>query len=281
MHGNRAATRGTDEGWRGEGRGVTGFAGLAGPARRGNALVGCLVVLGVLLVVAVVGVVVVMLNWRSWTASGLVSVSQALITELDKEGSLPVGEGTDMQAHVVRFADAFKSKQIGPEEFATFMQSLVTSDLFPVGTLYALELGYLPKSALTAEEQAAGAVTLQRLAAALHEGVLSSDDINGVMGTLQTVDAESGQQSLKPAAEVTAEELRGMISAGDAKLAEVGFRADPGPRIDISDELGRQVDAAINGTASGAGPLAAPTTEGPADGSTEPATVPEGATSGG
>ncbi|USN98393.1 MAG: hypothetical protein H6810_09460 [Phycisphaeraceae bacterium] len=209
----------------------------AGGYRRGGALKGCLVALGILALLVGIGAFFVATHWRGWAASGMKTVAVQAINQSD----LPAGEKPDMVAHVEDYADAFKAGDVNVEQFTKTMQALAEGSLIPVGMVQGIEEAYVKPSGLPDEEKAAATLALQRFARGLHESKIPVDAFEAMAAPIGETN-EDGDFHLKAKGEVTDDMLREAIANAKSKADEAGIAQEPFV-IDMSDELKKLLDA--------------------------------------
>ena len=254
-------------------------------ARRGNLLVGCLAVLGVVILLALIGGVIVYMNWKGWTASAMNAGMKAAV----QESQLPAEQVGRINTQIDQLTGAFESGDVTMEDLASVIQVMEDHPILPIGVLEYIEYNSLRAAGITDEERAAGARATQRLQRAMVEGKMVLEDIEPV---LEPVSQRGPDGNIQPLQNPTAPQVRLYIEGAKNKADELGipdedYDVDVAEQIEdlINDTLGREVVSAP--PAEGASPPAPAQEEGageaePADPAepTEPAEAP-GETSGG
>ncbi len=214
--------------------------------RRGGVLAGCLIALGIVVVIAIIGAVVVWMNWKTWAADGTVALTRTAIND----SSLPESEKPEMIAVVQTFTDRFKSGDITFEEFGTTLGKVMESNLFPIGSAYAFDNGYVQPSGLTDEEKADGSTQLMRIAMGLYDGTIGrgayEDVFDVVKDENQTAQA-NGQTILIFKDSATDDEVKQVIEAARDLADTNGISATP-TLIDLSDALAAEIAKSLGET---------------------------------
>ncbi len=244
--------------------GVEG-SGAMGPQRRGNFVVGCLAVVGLLVLIGIVAAVILGPRLpgllRGAGAEGFRQAGTAIINETD----LPADEKPEMVAHIDRVADGVKDGTISFEQFGQLMEDVFTDPVFQVGIVYSINEGYVQASGLPEEEKAEGATQLNRFAQGILEGSIAQDALNDAAAPIGSTDAD-GDFSLNAKSGVTDDQLRQVIGNA-ARLADsAGVPAEPRV-IDLSDEFGRVIAESLGE------PIPAPAVEGETPDAEEPPAV--------
>lgn len=256
------------------------------PARRGNLLVGCLAVLGVVAVLAVVGGVIVYMNWKGWTAGAMNAGMKAAVAETN----LPADQVGRINTQVDQLTAAFEAGDVTLEDLANVLQALENHPLLAVGLLEYIEYSSLRVPGLTDEERAAGTLATQRLQRGMIEQGLSMKDIESV---LEPVSQRGQNGELQPLQNPTAPQVRLYIDAARSKADDLGIADEPydvdvAEQIErlINDTLGREVVSAPpapgevdQGDAGEETPTEEPTE--PSEPAEEPVEEPAGTTGGG
>lgn len=210
-------------------------------SRRGNLLVGCLAVLGVVVVLAIVGGIIVYMNWRSWAASG----TEAVMTAVVEETQLPADQKRRIKAQVSQVTDAFRAGDLRIEEIGEVAQALESHPILPVGMLEFIEADKIASSSLSAEEKAAGALAVQRLQRAMLDQTMTLADLEPLLEPISQLDQQGDQELLQ---NPTPPQLRQFIDGATAKADELGvpnepFEVDIAAQVEdlINSTLGRQV----------------------------------------
>lgn len=216
----------------------------ATPARRGNLLVGCLAVLGVVALIAVIGGVVVYMNWKGWTAGAMNTAMKAAVAETQ----LSAEQAGRINTQVDQLTAAFEAGDVTLEDLMQVVQALENHPLLGVGLLEYVEYTTLRTPGLTDEERAAGTLATQRLQRGMIEQGLNMKDIESV---LEPVSQRGQNGELQPLQNPTAPQVRLYIDAARAKADELGIAEEPydvdvAEQIErlINDTLGREVVSA-------------------------------------
>lgn len=216
--------------------------------RRGGALAGCLIVLGVLVVLAIVGVVIVLMNWKGWAASAAKSIAEQAIQASD----LPESEKAEVLAEITRVTDGFKNGDISIEDFLNIAGDIGEGPLIPAAIVGGFEAMYLEQSGLSDEEKEAGGLALSRVAHAVSDDTIDADALVSIFNPIQTADTTgSGVHinhpkftlHLKDPKDCSDDELREVIANATKAADEAGV---PNERMefDVSDEIRKAIDRA-------------------------------------
>lgn|GEM_PF-2978996 len=222
-------------------------------ARRGNLLVGCLAVLGVIVVLTVVGVVIVAMNWKGWMGGAMNAGMKAVVAE----ANMPAEQAGRINTQIDQLTTAFKDGDVTLEDLASVIEALEDHPILPIGVMEFIEYNSLKAAGLTDEEKAAGTLATQRLQRAMIDGLMVLDDLDPVLEPISQRDADG---DLQPIQNPTAPQVRLYIEAAEKKADELGVPNEPydvdlAEQIErlINDTLGREVVSAP--AASGAGAL--------------------------
>ena len=224
------------------------------PARRGNMLVGCLAVLGVVVLIIVIGTIFVVRSYRGWIAGGVEKATDAVLVEMQLDDQ----EQTEIMAHVTTLLDKYTSKEIDNEEFFGVFAKLVESPLVAAAMVGGIDKLYFAKSDLSDDEKAAARVQLRRYANGLFEKQIDKDSIEVVLASVSTTTPDDDdirlqyqagpngttEYALRSPDQVSDDDLRELVAAAQAKADEAGVEANP-PEIDISDTLGIAIAEAL------------------------------------
>lgn len=231
---------------------------------RGNILVGCLAVLGVIVVLGIIAALVVWMNWRGWTASTMNAGMKAVVAET----KLPAEQVGRINTQIDQLTEAFKNKTIGIEDLAKVAQALQNHPILPVGMLEYVAVSHFQAAGLTDEERAEGRLAVQRIQRALIEGQMVLNDLEAIIEPISQRDADG---DLQPMQNPTAPQLRLFTQEATKKADELGIPNEP-YEVDIAE----QIESLINGTlgrqvvnappASGGRALPAPDHDGDGDG---------------
>ena len=224
------------------------------PARRGNLLVGCLAVLGVVVVLAIIATIFVVRSYRGWVAKGIDSTASAMLVEMQIDDQ----ESSEIMAHIQTLLTKYTSKEINNEEFFGVFGELVQSPLVAAAALGVIEKMYFDESGLSDEEKATAHQQLQRYASGLFEKQIEPDSLETVLASISTNTPDSddivihhqtgpggmNQLALRSADEVSDDDLRELVAQAQAAADEAGIEANPA-EIDLSDTLGIAIATAI------------------------------------
>jgi hypothetical protein len=224
-------------------RPATRRAGPLGPTRRGNFVVGCLAIVGLLVLIIVIAGVIfgprIPELLRGAGGEGFRAAGHAIITETD----LPAGEKPDMKGHIDRVADGMKDGSVSFEQMGRLLETLVEDEVLIVGIVYAIDEGYLKPSGLSEEEKAEGSTQLMRFAQGIHEGSISKDQLNNAAAPVGSND-DDGNFRLNDKAGVTDDQLRQVIANASRIADSAGVPAEP-VVVDLSDEFGKMIDESL------------------------------------
>ncbi len=224
------------------------------PARRGNLLVGCGVVLLVLILLIGTGTFFVASNWRGWAASGITSGFDAALTEAQID---PI-EHAEIMVHVDGLMQRFEDKDITFKQLGTVAETLAKSPVIPSAMVMAIDTLYIAESDLEETEKIQGRIDLARFTQGLFDESIQPNTFNEVLKPVTTHNPDdndirlnlkidpNGQTitALRSADEVSADELRELIAVAKAKADEAGIAETPEP-IDLSDEIAKAIGIAL------------------------------------
>lgn len=234
---------------------TTGYRrGGSWSSRRGNMLIGCLTVMGIVLVVLIVGTVFVVRSYRGWIAKGVREASSAALVEMQLDDQ----EQAEVMGHVQVLLDKYTAKDIDNAQFFGVFEKLVESPLVAAAMVGGIDRLYFGQSGLSDEEKAGARVQLRRYANGLFEKDISPDSVETVLASVSTTTPDDNdiriqyqtgpsgttEYALRSADEVSDEDLRELIRAAGAKADEAGVEANPG-EIDISDTVGIAIAEAL------------------------------------
>jgi hypothetical protein len=219
-----------------------------------SCLTGCLIVCVILAVIAILIGVWVGRNVRNWTATG--------ITEVVRQGmassQLPAQEQQEIMVEVERVSTAFRDGSMSFEQLGLLAEKFAKSPLMTLVVATAIEQGYIAKSGLTAEEKAAGGVTLNRFIRGALDDKIKEPGIDAAMAHVADRDANGAWQLRQ---KLTDDELKAFLAEAKKQADEAGIPEQPAA-IDPSIEVRRIVDEALNApTPLGSEPAAPPASE--------------------
>lgn len=203
-------------------------------ARRGNLLVGCLAVLGVLAVLVVVGGVIVWMNWKGWTASGMNTAMKAAV----QESKLPAEQQSRINTQIDQLTLAFESGDVTMEDLLEVVSALDNHPILPIGLLEYIEANSLGVAGITPEERAAGELATQRIQRALVEEKMVMADLDPILEPISQRDADG---DLEPLQNPTAPQVRLYIEAAQLKADELSIPNEPYD-VDIAEQIERLIN---------------------------------------
>jgi hypothetical protein len=219
-----------------------------------SCLTGCLIVCVILAVIAILIGLWIRSNWRDIASS----VGTTVIAKGINSSQLPVEEKQQIMVEVERIAKAVRDNAISQKQFQVLVNELVESPLMTLVVATAIEQGYIAKSGLTAEEKAAGGVTLNRFIRGALDDKIKEPGIDAAMAHVADRDA-GGEWQLRQ--KLTDDELKAFLAEAKKQADEAGIPEQPAA-IDPSEEVKRIVDEALNVPAPPESePVAAPATE--------------------
>lgn len=213
-------------------------------ARRGNLLVGCLAVLGVVAALIVIGGVIVWMNWKGWSADLMNKGMKAAV----QQSQLPAGQQTRINTQIDQLTEAFRAGDVTFEDLVKVGEAMENHPILPIGVLEFIEYNSLKVEGLTDEERAAGERATQRLQRAAVDGQLVLEDLDPILEPISQRNADGG---LEPLQNPTAPQVRLYIEGAQKKADELGIPDEPydvdvAEQIErlINDTLGREVVSA-------------------------------------
>lgn len=208
------------------------------PQRSGGCLKGCLIVMGIIFLLLIVIAVVMFIFRRSIAANFFY---EGMAMQIDAS-SFSAEEKVEAKAELARFRDAFKNEEISFEDVGRALTEFMNSPAFTMVLASSIENQYLDGSGLGDEEKTAGRNTIRRFAYGIGMKQMDAERAQAVMRNLGTQDPR-GQFKMKQS--VTDDELRAFLA--DAKQAADETQVpDVPPEIDLSAEIKRAVDAALD-----------------------------------
>lgn len=223
-------------------------------ARRGGALKGCLIALAILVVIIIAVGVWIAMSWKGWTANGINAAATAGINA----SPIPDTEKPELIAILEDLSGRFEDGDISFTEYFTVIGEVMTSDVFPIGSAYAANLGYIQNSAgLTDEEKADGATQMMRIAQGLNDGLIDSNAYEDVFAPMKDPDQNTSMDTgtgeareliiFRDAASITDDQLREVIASAKTLADDAGV-AEDAQMLDLSDLLQAEVDESLNAT---------------------------------
>lgn len=205
--------------------------------RRGNAMKGCLIALGIVLVLAIGAGVWVWMNWKGLMADATKAVARDAV----QQSQMPPAEKQRVIARIDTLADDFKSGKVSSDQMTNVIKEVAQSPLLPLGMVMAMEAKYITPSALTAEEKKDGTRSLQRFARGVFEKKIPEAAMQEIIAPISEPGV-NGQPKIKE--QVTTEELKKFLAAAkqkadDAKIPDEEFT------VNVADELDKAIDKAL------------------------------------
>lgn len=222
--------------------------------RRGNMLVGCLTVLGVVLVVVIIATIFVVRSYRGWIATGIEKSVDAALVEMN----LGDAEQGEIMGHVNTLMTRYESKEIGLEELGKVLESIAESPLLGAAIIGGVDALYFAESTLSDEEKADGRVQLARYAEGLRLQSIDPQTLDAVLSSVSTTTPDendiqlqyqqgpmgSSRLALRSADEVSDDDLRAVFAEAKANADAAGIEETP-EEVDISDALGIAIANAL------------------------------------
>ncbi len=222
--------------------------------RNASVLTGCLIALGIAIVLVIISVIFVARSWRGWVSTGL---EQGLTAVLD-ETQIEQIEKDEIHAHVEMLMTKFTDKDISVEDFAGVMEGLVKSPVLPAAIVASIDAFYISSSDFEEAERVQSRIELARFSQGLFDESIHPSKISEVLASVTTTTPDDDDirlnlrvnqngtviTALRSADEVTAEELRELISLAKAHADEAGVSETP-KQIDLSDEIAIAIALAI------------------------------------
>jgi len=227
-----------------------GLNGGCVQARPGGVLAGCLIALGIVLVVVIGFGIYAAMNWKSWTASAMRAMVDAVTTELN----LSPEQRAQIRAEVDLLATDFEKGNLSLEQFARVMEELAESPVIPAAVVLGAQAAYVRPSTLSDDEKQDADRQIERLARGIVDEQLTADQINTALaaiskqpgGSSGSVEYRGGQINveLQEPRNVTPAELRQFIEDARSVADDAGIADEPF-EVDIAVELRRAVDRAL------------------------------------
>jgi len=200
-------------------------------------IIGCLAVLVFLMMLAIVVGYWFARNWREVMATGTAD----MINQGIDSSNLPPEEKKQLKTEVQRVTDAFRKGQISLEQLVKILESLSKSPLMALIIVSSVEIHYLDKSGLSADEKTDAKRTLQRYVRAVADGKIDQQGADAVM--IHIADRKpDGRWEMRQT--VSDQDLRAALAEAKKRADEVGIPDEP-PVFDPSDELKRILDEAL------------------------------------
>ncbi len=212
-------------------------------SRRGGVLKGCLIVVGILLLLAAAAGIYVALHWKSWAADA----ARAAVRSAVQTSQLTEEQKQRVVTRIDGLAGDFESGKVSAQQVASVFEEIVQGPLLPLAMVYAAKEKYIKPSALTADEKAAGARSLERVARGVYEKKLPNSALQDLTAPISTTDVH-GKQTLKET--LTTEELKAFLAAAKKKADDAGM-PDEDFTVDIATEIEKAIDKATGTAPSG------------------------------
>jgi len=203
-------------------------------ARRGNLLVGCLAVLGVVVLLAVVGGVIVSMNWRGWVSSGMNTTMKAVVAETN----LPQDQVGRINTQVDQLTAAFEAGDLTLEDMGRVAEAVEGHPILPAGVLEYVESKQESVTGLSDEERAAGRLATQRLQRATIEQGLTFTDLEPILEPISQRDQDGDQIILQ---NPTVPQLKLYAEEAAKKADELGVPVEPYD-VDIAEQIERLIN---------------------------------------
>ena len=197
-----------------------------------SCLLGCLIAFAVFLVIVGSLAFWISRNWRGWASDLAMQAIEQSIEAWD----LPEQERLEVKEQVERVGTAFREGRLSIEQVGQIAEGM--APLAPMFVVAAVEATYLDESGLTEEEQAEGAISLQRFVQGLMAGTIEDEAIGTVM---QHISDRQPDGSWRLRKNVSDDELRGALAAAKDQADGAGIPAEP-DAIDPSDQLRQIID---------------------------------------
>lgn len=149
-------------------------------------------------------------------------------------------------AQIDRLADAYKAGDIELEDMGQIIEELFKSPLFAQIIITGAQEAYIKNSALSDDEKAEAKITLRRVIQGAIEEKISQSEIEELMDYISH-DPGNGQRQMKPAHEVSEEELREFLAECKRLADEAEIPIDL-PDVNIGKEFKKAIDEALKKT---------------------------------
>lgn len=225
-------------------------------ARRGNLLIGCLAVLGVIAALVIIGGVIVWMNWKGWAGGAMNAGMKAVVAE----ANMPAEQVGRINIQIDQLTGAFEAGDVTMEDLVKVVEAMEHHPILPIGVLEYIEFNSLQAAGLTDEEKAAGTLATQRLQRAFIDGQMVLDDLDPLLEPISQRDSDG---NLQPIQNPTAPQVRLYIEAAEKKADELGVPNEPYD-VDLAEQIERLINDTLGREVVSA-PAAAPALP-PADG---------------
>ena len=210
--------------------------GIINPSGIANALLITIIAIFVIFVAA--GVYAVK-NRHIWIAHGITAAMNAVINN----SGLPYQEKSQITEIIHQINQGYLAGEISTAELGLIFEGMANCPALTIGLVTQFEQSYVVPSGLSSAEKLAADTHLNRLARGLSNGKIGWEIAETILAGISYVD-DDGTHQLKAPAEVSDEEIRGVLvavknAADDAGISEMKVE------IDISDEFKKTVDQAL------------------------------------
>jgi hypothetical protein len=209
---------------------------------KSGCLWGCLIggVVGFLVVVLACGI-------GAWyltvNAKPLIAgAARNVAVQMVEASELSAEDKTQVVGQIDRVVNAYKKGEINEEDLQRILKEVERSPLLPMAVVFGVEVQYLERSGLSAEEKEDARLQLQRIARGGFEQKIDNAKLDALMEPL-LVKVPNGEKRLKD--QITDEELRKFFAAAK-QLADESMIPNEKFQIDIGDEVTRIVDRALS-----------------------------------
>lgn len=206
---------------------------------RGGVLQGCLVALAIVLVLGIIGGIVIFMNAKKWSSAMVVMGFKALVTE----AQIPEAEKPEIHAIIDEVRNAYLDDTITLDEIGGLLGDFETNPAIAMGMIMHFDAVYVQSSALTDEEKADAALTLNRVGQGLASGALTWNDTEAIIDSVSDKTAE-GNRVFRQPGQVKPEELRQAIDTARTKADDAGIPTEP-VAMDLSDEFRRSIEKSL------------------------------------
>jgi hypothetical protein len=204
------------------------------------ALIGCLGTLVLAVVLCGVGGWWLSKNAGKMIAAGIRTVIVAGINE----SQLDAQEKKEVIEQIDRVVNAYNAGKVKPEELEKLLNGLKDSPVLALIQVWGVEKMFLEPSGLTTEEKQAGHRSIERVFRGIVEKKIDHSEFQDAMpdSMRQQVEGGKGQPRTKPTDEEVKEFLANLKKlADDAEIPDEEFK------IDVSDELKKDIDKLLEG----------------------------------
>jgi hypothetical protein len=209
---------------------------------KSGCLWGCLIggVVGFLVVVLACGIGAwyVSVNAKPWGAT----LARNMAVQVVEASELTAEDKTQVVGQIDRVVNAYKKGEINEEDLQRILKEVERSPLLPMAVVFGVEVQYLERSGLSAEEKEDARLQLQRIVRGGFEKKIDKAKLDALMEPLLETEP-NGNKKFKD--QLSDEELRKFFA--DAKqLADEAMIPNEAFKVDIGDEVMRIVDRALS-----------------------------------